>query len=295
MLEEKMFNGSIVAIATPFKNDQIDEEALRNLIDDQIAKGTDGIVPCGTTGESATLTHEEHCKVIDIVVDQTNKRVPVIAGSGSNSTHETVYLTEYAKKAGADAGLIITPYYNKPTQEGLYQHFKYVADRVDLPIVMYNVPGRTAVNMLPETVIRLAKHPNIVSIKEASGSMDQAAAIIDGTDDDFGLLAGEDALIYPLLCIGANGVISASVNACPAQVAEMYDSFAAGDLEKAKAMHFKLLPLFEAFFSETNPIPVKKALELQGLVGPEIRLPLLPMTDAGTAKMKAVMESVGIL
>jgi len=290
-----MFNGSFVAIATPFKDDQIDEQALRNLVDYQIEKGTDGIVPCGTTGESATLTHDEHCKVIDIVIDQTNKRVPVIAGSGSNSTHETVYLTEYAKKAGADAALIITPYYNKPTQEGLYQHFKYVAERVDIPVVMYNVPGRTAVNMLPETAIKLSKIPNIVSIKEASGSMDQAAAIIDNTADDFGLLAGEDALIYPLMCIGANGVISASVNACPAEVAEMYDAFVAGNLDRAKELHFKLLPLFDAFFMETNPIPVKKALELQGHLGPEIRLPLLPMTEAGTAKMKAVMESVGIL
>lgn len=290
-----MFNGSYVAIVTPFKDGKVDEPTLRKLVDYQIERGTDGIVPCGTSGESATLTHEEHCKVIDIVIDQTNKRVPVVAGAGSNSTHETVYLSEHAKKAGADGVLLITPYYNKPSQEGLYQHFKYVAERVDIPIIMYNVPGRTACNILPETVIRLSKIPNIVSIKEASGSMDQAAAIISGTDKDFGLLAGEDSLIYPLLCIGSNGVISASVNACPSQVAEMYDAFVAGNRERALELHFQLLPLFNSFFIETNPCPVKKALELMGLIGPEIRLPLVQMTEAGTAKMKAVMEKVGLL
>ncbi len=290
-----MFKGSLVAIATPFKNDQIDEAALRNLVEYQIARGTDGIVPCGTSGESATLTHDEHCRVIDIVIDQTKKRVPVIAGSGSNSTHETVYLTEHAKKAGADGALIITPYYNKPTQEGLYQHFKYVAERVDIPIVMYNVPGRTAVNMLPDTVIRLSKIPNIVSVKEASGSMDQAAAILGGAEKGFGLLAGEDSLIYPLLCIGSDGVISASVNVCPAEVAEMYDAFVAGNTARAKELHYKLLPLFNALFLETNPIPVKKGLEMMGLIGPEIRLPLLSMTPAGTEKLKAVMQQVGII
>jgi len=290
-----MFRGSYVAIVTPLKDGKVDESALRKLVDYQIEKGTDGIVPCGTSGESATLTYEEHCKVIDIVIDQTNKRVPVVAGSGSNSTHETVFLTEHAKKAGADGALLITPYYNKPSQEGLYQHFKYVAERVDLPIILYNVPGRTACNILPETVIKLSKIPNIVSIKEASGSLEQAAAIIEGTDKDFGLLAGEDSLIYPLLCLGSNGVISASVNACPADVAELYDSFAAGNYKRAQELHYKLLPLFEAFFMETNPVPVKKALNLMGMLGPEVRLPLVPMTEEGTAKMKAVMEKAGIL
>ncbi|ADD69251.1 dihydrodipicolinate synthase [Denitrovibrio acetiphilus DSM 12809] len=290
-----MFKGSYVAIVTPFADGKVDEKALRALVDYQIERGTDGIVPCGTSGESATLTYEEHCQVIDIVIDQTNKRVPVVAGTGSNSTHETVYFTEHAKKAGADGALLITPYYNKPSQEGLYQHYKYIAERVDIPIIMYNVPGRTACNMLPETVIKLSKIPNIVSIKEASGSMDQAAAIIGGTDGDFGLLAGEDALIYPLLCIGSKGVISASVNACPAEVAEMYDAFTSGNIERAKELHFMLLPLFDSFFMETNPVPVKRALELMGLVGPEIRLPLMGMTPEGTAKMKAIMEQVGIL
>lgn len=290
-----MFEGSIVAIATPFKNNAVDEEALRNLVEYQIERGTDGIVPCGTTGESATLTHDEHCRVIDIVIDQTKKRVPVIAGSGSNSTHETVYLTGHAKKAGADGALIITPYYNKPTQEGLYQHFRHVAERVDIPIVMYNVPGRTSVNMLPDTVVRLSKIPNIVAIKEASGSMDQAGAILGNAEKGFGLLAGEDSLYYPLMCIGASGVISASVNVCPADAAALYDAFVAGDMKTARELHFKLLPLFNALFLETNPIPVKKALELMGLIGSEIRLPLIPMTEAGTAKLTAVMKQVGII
>lgn len=290
-----MFNGSYCAIVTPFQDGQIDEPTLRRLVEYQLERGTDGIVPCGTSGESATLTHEEHCKVIDIVIDQVNKRVPVVAGAGSNSTHETVFLTEHAKKAGADGVLLITPYYNKPSQEGLYKHYKYVAERVDIPQIIYNVPGRTACNILPDTVIKLAKIPNIVSIKEASGSLDQAAEIIHGTDDSFGLLAGEDSLIYPLLCLGSSGVISASVNACPAETAAMYDAFVAGDREKALEWHFKLLPLYQAFFIETNPVPVKKALELMGLIGPEVRLPLVEMTEAGTAKLKAVMEQTGII
>ncbi|PLX67838.1 MAG: 4-hydroxy-tetrahydrodipicolinate synthase [Denitrovibrio sp.] len=289
------FNGSYVAVVTPFKDGKVDETSLRNLVDYQIERGTDGIVPCGTSGESATLTHEEHCQVIDICIDQTNKRVPVVAGAGSNSTHETLFLTEHAKKAGADGALLITPYYNKPSQEGLYQHYKYVAERVDIPIIMYNVPGRTACNMLPETIIRLAEIPNIVAVKDASGSMEQAAAIIDGTPDDFGLLAGEDALYYPLLSIGGNGVISASVNACPALAAELYDAFMAGNIDRARELHFKLLPLFNSFFTETNPVPVKRALELMGLIGPEVRLPLVEMTKEGTAKMKAVMEQVGLI
>lgn len=290
-----MFKGSIVALATPFKNGQIDEEALRNLVEFQIENGTDGIVPCGTSGESATLTYEEHCRVIDIVIDQTKKRVPVIAGSGSNSTHETVFLTEHAKKAGADGALIITPYYNKPTQEGLYQHFKYVAEHVNIPIVMYNVPGRTSVNMQPSTVIRLSEIPNIVAIKEASGSMDQASEILIGAKKGFGLLAGEDTLYYPLMCIGGAGVISASVNVCPKLAADLYDAFEKGDMKKSLELHNILFPLFKVLFIETNPIPVKKGLELLGLIGPEIRLPLLPMTDAGTEKLKAVMKQVGLI
>jgi len=199
----------------------IDEEALRNLVEFQIKEGTNGIVPCGTTGESATLTYDEHCKVIDIVIDQAKKRVPVIAGTGSNSTHETIYFTKHAKEAGADAALIITPYYNKPTQKGLYEHFKSIAENVDIPIIIYNVPGRTACNILPDTVIALSKIKNIVGIKEASLSLDQAAQIIKEAHQDFIVLSGEDSLTYPLLCIGAKGVISVASNIVPKKMSEM--------------------------------------------------------------------------
>ena len=289
-----MFKGSIVAIVTPMKNGKVDEEKLRELVDWQIEKGTDGIVPCGTTGESATLTYEEHCQVIDIVIDQVNKRVPVIAGTGSNSTHETIYLTEHAKKAGADGALVITPYYNKPTQKGLYDHFKAVAEAVDIPMILYNVPGRTAVNMLPDTVIELSKIKNIVGIKEASGSLDQAAEIIAGTDDDFVLLSGEDSLTYPLLCLGADGVISVATNIVPDLMADLVDSFFAGDFLKARELHYKLYPLFKAIFYETNPIPVKKALYLLGLIEDEIRLPLVTMSEENTEKLRQVMIDLGL-
>ncbi|MGA1845599.1 4-hydroxy-tetrahydrodipicolinate synthase [Deferribacter abyssi] len=289
-----MFKGSIVAIVTPMKNGDVDEDKLRELVEFQIANGTDGIVPCGTTGESATLTYEEHCKVIDIVIDQVKGRVPVIAGTGSNSTHETIYLTNHAKEAGADAALVITPYYNKPTQKGLYEHFKSVAEAVDIPIILYNVPGRTAVNMLPDTVIELSKIKNIVGIKEASGSLDQAAEIIAGTDDDFLLLSGEDSLTFSLLCLGGDGVISVATNIVPDMMAELVDSFFAGDIEKARSLHYKLYPLFKAIFLETNPIPVKKALYLMGMIENDIRLPLVSMTESNTEKLRKVLLDLGL-
>jgi len=289
-----MLKGSIVAIVTPMKNQEVDEAKLRELVDYQIEKGTDGIVPCGTTGESATLTYEEHCKVIDIVIDQAKGRVPVIAGTGSNSTHETIFLTKHAKEAGADAALVITPYYNKPTQKGLYEHFKAVAEAVDIPIILYNVPGRTAVNMLPPTVIELSKIKNIVGIKEASGSLDQAAEIIAGTDDDFLLLSGEDSLTFSLLCLGGDGVISVATNIVPDLMAELVDSYFAGDINKARELHYKLYPLFKAIFLETNPIPVKKALYLMGLIEDDIRLPLISMTKENTEKLRKVLLDLGL-
>lgn len=289
-----MFRGSYVAIATPMKNGQVDEEALRNLVEFQIENGTDGVVPCGTTGESATLTYEEHCRVIEIVIDQVKKRVPVVAGSGSNSTHESIFLTKHAEKAGADGALIITPYYNKPTQEGLYLHFKAIAESVKIPLILYNVPSRTAVNLLPKTVIRLSKVDNIVGIKEASGSLDQAGEIIDGVDSSFALLSGEDSLTYPLYCIGAKGVISASTNVVAKDMSGMWDAFEKGDLETARKLHYKLLPVFKSLFLETNPIPVKKGLYLMGLAEDEIRLPLVSMTPEGTEKLKASLLEAGI-
>lgn len=289
-----MFKGSIVAIVTPMKNGKVDEKALRDLVEFQIQNGTDGIVPCGTTGESATLSYEEHCQVIDIVIDQTQKRVPVIAGTGSNSTHETIYLTEHAKKAGADCALIITPYYNKPTQEGLYQHFKAVAEAVDIPIILYNVPGRTAVNMLPETVIRLSKIGNIVGVKEASGSLDQATEILSNVDKNFALLSGEDSLSFPLFCIGAKGVISVATNIVPSMMADMWDAFDRGEFLRAREIHMKLFPLFKAIFFETNPIPVKKAVYLMGMIEDEIRLPLVTMTKTNEDKLRKVLVDLGL-
>lgn len=289
-----MFEGSIVAIVTPLKNGEVDETTLRNLVEFQISNGTEGIVPCGTTGESATLTYDEHCKVIDIVIDQVNGRVPVIAGAGSNSTHETIFLTKHAKEAGADAALVITPYYNKPTQKGLYEHFKHIAQNVDIPIILYNVPGRTAVNMLPDTVIELSKIKNIVGIKEASASLEQAAQIIENTNDDFVLLSGEDSMTFSLMCLGANGVISVATNVVPDLMSKMCNSFRENDFIMARNIHYKLFDLFKGLFFETNPIPVKKALYLMGLIENDIRLPLVEMTPENTERLRQILLNLDI-
>lgn len=289
-----MFEGSLTAIVTPFINDKVDEASLRQLVDFQINNGTGGIVPCGTTGESATLTYEEHCEVIDIVIDQVQGKVPIIAGTGSNSTHETIYFTKHAKIAGADAALIITPYYNKPTQKGLYEHFKEVASKVDIPIIVYNVPGRTACNILPETVVALSKIDNIVGVKEASLSLDQAAAIIRDTDDDFTLLSGEDSLTYPLLCLGAKGVISVASNVVPDKMALLCKHALSGNFLEAKRIHYELFDLFKALFYETNPIPVKKAVYLMGLINNEIRLPLVALSDENTLRLRNVLQLLHI-
>lgn len=289
-----MFQGSIVALVTPFKQGEVDEKALRDLVEFHIAEGTNAIVPCGTTGESATLSHEEHCRVIEIVIDQAKKRVPVIAGAGSNSTKEAVFLTEHAKKSGADAVLSITPYYNKPTQAGLYQHFKTIAEQVDIPIVLYNVPGRTGVNMLPDTVVELSKIKNIVGVKEASGSLDQAGAIIQHTDDSFDVISGEDSLTFPMMAMGAKGVISVTANVAPKKMAQMCKAVLENNMIEARKLHYELIDLSKAVFYETNPIPAKKAVYLMGLIENEIRLPLVEMTKENTEKLKTVMKNLGI-
>lgn len=289
-----MFQGSIVALVTPFKQGELDEKALRDLVEFHIAEGTNAIVPCGTTGESATLSHEEHCRVIEIVIDQAKKRVPVIAGAGSNSTKEAVFLTEHAKKSGADAVLSITPYYNKPTQAGLYQHFKTIAEQVDIPIVLYNVPGRTGVNMLPDTVVELSKIKNIVGVKEASGSLDQAGAIIQHTDDSFDVISGEDSLTFPMMAMGAKGVISVTANVAPKKMAQMCKAVLENNMIEARKLHYELIDLSKAVFYETNPIPAKKAVYLMGLIENEIRLPLVEMTKENTEKLKTVMNNLGI-
>jgi 4-hydroxy-tetrahydrodipicolinate synthase len=290
-----MFRGAMVAIVTPFKNDQVDEKALRELIEFQIANGTDGIVPCGTTGESATLTHEEHDRVIEITIDAVKKRVPVIAGTGSNNTAEALRLTRHACDAGADGALIVCPYYNRPTQEGLYQHFKTIAESVPIPIMPYNIPSRTGVNLLPEMVAKLAKIKNIVGIKEASGSIKQMSDVINLCGKDFDVLSGDDIFTLPLMAIGGAGIISVISNVAPADMAGLIDAFVAGDMVSARALHHKMSELIETLFIEVNPIPVKAALALMGKIEYEYRLPLCKMAEANFEKLKKVMVNYGLI
>jgi len=290
-----MFAGSMVAIVTPFKNGKVDEKALGNLIEFQIKNGTDAIIPCGTTGESATLDYEEHYRVIEFTIEAVNKRVPVIAGTGANSTDETIMMTRKAKGFGADGALLVTPYYNKPTQEGLYLHYKKVAEDVDIPIVLYNVPGRTGVNMLPSTVARLAEIKNIVAIKEASGDMRQVSELIRLCGDRITVLSGDDFTTFPLLSLGGKGVISVTANVAPSDVAGMVDAFLGGMIEEARRLHYKLEPLNQAMFFETNPIPVKTALGMMGMCSDELRLPLSPMSDINKERLRKVMEDYGLL
>lgn len=290
-----MFQGSIVAIITPFKDEKIDEEAYRALIEEQIEGGTSAIVPCGTTGESATLSVEEHNRVIDIAIDAVSKRVPVIAGAGGNSTSEAIELSAHAKKAGADATLQVTPYYNKPSQEGLYQHFKAIADAVALPQVLYNVPGRTAINLLPETVARLAELSEVVAIKEASGNLAQMTDVIKLAGDKITLLSGDDNLILPVLSIGGKGVISVVANIVPRDTAAIVKAWLDGDTEKARELFFKLYPLCQAMFYETNPVPVKTSLALMGKIEDELRLPMAPMSESNLEKLKKTLGSYGLI
>lgn len=290
-----MFKGAIVAIVTPFKNGEVDEGKLRELIEFQIAKGTDGIVPCGTTGESPTLSHEEHDRVIEITVNAVKKRVPVIAGTGSNSTAEALRLTKHAHEVGADGALMVCPYYNRPTQEGLYQHYKFIAENVSIPIIVYNIPGRTGVNLLPDTLARLAKIPNIVGTKEASGSLKQMHDVISLCGPDFAVLSGDDFFTYPLLCLGGHGIISVVSNVAPADMSALVDAFAAGDLKKAKDLHFKMVPLIDSLFIETNPVPVKAALAMMGKIDYEVRLPLEKMSEGNYEKLRKVMTTYGLI
>jgi len=290
-----MFRGAIVAIVTPFKNGKVDEAALRKLVEFQIKNGTDGIVPCGTTGESSTLSHEEHDRVIEVVIDAVKKRVPVIAGTGSNSTAEAIRLTRHAYKAGADGALMVCPYYNRPTQEGLYQHYKAVAEAVPIPIIVYNIPGRTGVNINPDTLARLAKIKNIVGVKEASGSIKQISDVIHLCGPKFDVLSGDDLFTLPLMAMGGHGVISVISNVAPADMAAMVDAFAAGDLKKARTLHYKMTPLIDALFVETNPTPVKAALAMMKKISYEVRLPLYKLSDANYEKLKKIVVSYGLM
>ncbi len=291
-----MFTGVLPAVVTPFRNGEVDEESLRQLIEFQIEDGVHGIVPCGTTGESATLSHEEHDRVVEIAVDQVKGRVPVVAGTGSNNTVEAIRLTTHAKNAGADGVLMISPYYNKPTQEGLYQHYKKVAEEVNIPIVVYNIPGRTAVNIEPSTFARLAEIDNIVGVKEASGSMKQITEIIRLCGDKLTVVSGEDYLTYPLMSVGGKGVICVVANIVPRDMADLCNLLLAGDFEKGRELYYRLLPLCHAMFYETNPAPVKAALEMMGRISSgEVRLPLAPMADANREKLRKDLEAYGVI
>jgi len=288
--------GSIVALVTPFRNGKVDEAKLRELVDFHAAQGTDGIVPCGTTGESPTLSHDEHKRVVEIVIEAARGRLPIIAGTGSNSTAEAIDLTGHAKRAGAAAALVVSPYYNKPTQDGLYRHFRAIAEAVDLPIVVYNIAGRTAVNIETDTLARLAKDcANIIGVKEASGSLDQMTQVILACGPEFTVLSGDDNLTLPLMSVGGRGVISVIANFVPRDTAEMTHAALAGDWKLARELHLRLFPLCRAMFMETNPIPVKETMALMGMLEPEYRLPMCRMSDANRQKLRAVLEPFSLI
>jgi len=288
--------GTYTALVTPFRDGAIDEDALKGLVDLQMKGDIDGITPCATTGEASTLSYEEHERVIEIVVKEVDGKVPVIAGTGSNSTKETIELTEIAKSLGADMALVVAPYYNRPSQEGLYLHFKKVAEEVDLPLILYNIPGRTGVNMLPELVARLAQIPNIVAIKEAAGSVQQVADIFRLTKGTFSILSGDDNMFLPMMAVGATGVISVLSNMMPQKVKALRRAFL-DEKEPAKALsiHVELMPLFSGLFVETNPVPVKEALYYMGLIEREVRLPLCGLSPQNRDLVRGLVNEYGLL
>jgi len=290
-----MFSGAISAMITPFRDGEVDEPALREYAEWQIQSGIDALFPCGSTGESATLTHAEQDRVIRVVVEQARKRVPVIAGTGSNSTAEAIRLTSAAREAGADAAVLISPYYNKPTQEGIFRHYRMIATTVDLPIFVYNIPGRTASNIAPETFARLCEVKNVVGVKEASGSMDQTSDIRRLCGDRLTIFSGDDSLTLPLMSLGAKGVMSVLSNVMPRETHEQCAAALAGDYNRSRDIHYKLLPLVRALFTETNPIPVKQALAFMGKCSPQLRMPLTTMTPGGAEKLKAVMKELRLI
>lgn len=289
-----MFKGSFVALVTPFKKDgKVDEKKFKELIEFQIENGTDGLVPCGCTGEAATLSHDEQKHLIKLAVEIVNKRIPVVGGTGSNNTEEALDLTRYAKKAGADGALMITPYYNKPTPEGLYRHYSKVANEVDIPIILYNVPSRTGISITPATVARLSKISNIVAIKEASGSLDQVSQILSLCD--IVVLSGDDSLTLPMMAIGAKGVVSVVANIIPGDVHRMVSSYLEGNIDEAKETHYKILNLCKSMFIETNPIPVKTAMKLIGRLNGVLRLPLCEMEKENEEKLKKALKEYRLI
>jgi 4-hydroxy-tetrahydrodipicolinate synthase len=286
-----MFRGSIVALVTPFKDDlSVDLDAYGRLIEFQIERGTHGIVPCGCTGEAATLSHDEQKQIIRYAVERIAGRVPVVAGTGSNNTKEAIELTRYAKEVGADAALMITPYYNKPTKEGQIAHYRAVAEKVDLPIMLYNVPSRTGTNIEPQTVAEMSRIPNIVSIKEAAGSLDQVSSIRSLCN--INILSGDDSLTLPMMAVGASGVVSVAANVVPDKVAALCDEWDAGNVAAAQAIHYELIPLIKALFIQTNPLPVKAVLAHMGMIKNVLRLPLTPLPADKFASIKPVVDQL---
>ena len=290
-----MFKGSMVALVTPFKDGKIDEKALEGLVEFHIKNKTSALVPCGTTGESATLNYEEHDRVIELTVRFAKGRIPVIAGTGSNSTAEAIMMTKHAEKAGAQASLQVSPYYNRPTQKGLYLHFKAIAESCNIPIVLYNIASRTGVNIEPETMAKLAQVKNIVGVKEASGSLDQMSRIKALCPREFDLISGDDSLTLPIMAIGGTGVISVVANVAPKDVADMVGYYENGEFDKAREAHYKLLNLTKAMFIETNPIPVKTAMGLMKMIGPEMRLPLCEMLPENKEKLTKALKEYGLI
>jgi 4-hydroxy-tetrahydrodipicolinate synthase len=290
-----VFQGVLTALVTPFRDGALDERALTELVEIQISAGVDGLVPCGSTGEAATLSHAEHQRVVEVVVAAARGRVQVLAGTGSNSTVEAIQLTRHAKEAGADGALLISPYYNRPTQDGIFAHYAEIARQTAFPLVVYNIPGRTGSNVLPGTIARLAELDQVVGVKESCGDLNQIAHVIADVPESFAVLAGDDWATLPMLALGGKGVISTTSNVAPGEVVDLVRAFRARDLERARSVHFRLMPLFDVLFCETNPIPVKAALAMRGLIGEELRLPLLPITNGNRERLQAVLKELGLL
>jgi len=290
------FQGSFVAMVTPFRNGRVDEAKLRELVEFHITNGTDGLIPCGTTGESPTLSHDEHHRVVELVIEAARGRIRVVAGTGSYSTSDAIEMTRHAERAGAAGALVVNPYYNKPTQEGLYRHFRAVAESVAIPILVYNIQSRTAINVETDTMARLARDvKNIVGVKEASGSLDQMSQVIAACGPDFSVLSGDDNITLPLLAIGGSGVVSVIANIVPRETADLVHAALDGDWKRARDLHFRLFPLARAAFLETNPIPIKEAMAMAGMLEPEFRLPMCRMSDANREKLRAILKPYGLI
>ena len=295
-MSQTTFQGSFVALVTPFREGRVDEAKLRELVEFHVAHGTDGLIPCGTTGESPTLSHDEHRRVVDVVIETARGRIRVVAGTGSNSTAEAIDMTKHAERAGAAGALVVNPYYNKPTQEGLYRHFRAVAESVAIPILVYNIQSRTAINVETDTLARLVRDvKTIVGVKEASGSLDQMSQVIAACGPDFSVLSGDDNITLPLLAIGGSGVVSVIANILPRETAELVHAALDGDWKRARELHYRLFPLARAAFIETNPIPIKEAMAMAGMLEPEFRLPMCRMSDGNREKLRAILKPYGLI